>query len=98
MNKCEDRSLKFEWDRINNDTYGNPRYVTHFLNLVTEDLRGVDLSLKYALVCKFANKLGGKKFHNKQYGGGVVFQSYNLKSTENYIIEQMNKVNEKVTL
>jgi hypothetical protein len=24
-----------------------------------------------------AKKLGGRKFHNKQYGGGIVFESYN---------------------
>jgi hypothetical protein len=23
-----------------------------------------------------ARKLGGRKFHNKQFGGGVVFQAY----------------------
>ena len=23
-----------------------------------------------------ARKLGGRKFHNKQYGGGIVFQAY----------------------
>jgi hypothetical protein len=53
--------------RINNDTNGNPRYVIHFLQL----------SDSYARALYLARQIGGKKFHNKQYGGGIVFQSYN---------------------
>lgn len=69
------------FERVRNDTYGNPRYVCHFLEL---DLHGPDkgigfgLSERYAIACKLANKAGGRKFHNKQYGGGIVFQSYSL--------------------
>lgn len=55
--------------RINNDTNGNPRYVFHFLELADN----------YSEALKIAKKIGGKKFHNKQYGGGIVIQSYNLK-------------------
>jgi hypothetical protein len=53
--------------RINNDINGNPRYVIHFLQLSNDYTRALYL----------AKQLGGKKFHNKQYGGGIVFQSYN---------------------
>ena len=53
--------------RINNDTNGNPRYVVHFLQIAETYERALFL----------ARKIGGRKFHNKQYGGGVVFQSYN---------------------
>jgi hypothetical protein len=31
---------------------------------------------KYALALHRASKIGGRKFHNKQYGGGIVFQCY----------------------
>ena len=31
--------------------------------------------------------MGGKKFHNKQYGGGIVFQSYNINKLGNKILE-----------
>lgn len=55
--------------RINNDTNGNPRYVFHFLELADN----------YSEALKIAKKIGGKKFHNKQFGGGIVIQSYNLK-------------------
>jgi hypothetical protein len=66
--------------RVNNDVNGNPRYVIHFLALLTEQEKQ-DLSVlnRYAVAIARAKKLfGGKKFHNKQYGGGIVFQSYNV--------------------
>lgn len=67
--------------RVRNDTYGNPRYVCHFLEL---DIIGPDkspwlgISERYTMACILAKKAGGRKFHNKQYGGGIVFQSYSL--------------------
>lgn len=83
------------WTHIKNDTNGNPRYVCHFLELLKEDEKGnnwdVDISVKYERALKRAKEIGGKKFHNKQYGGGIVFQSYSLKETENHIRELLNK-------
>lgn len=68
--------------RINNDVNGNPRYVCHFLNLNTRaELDAdpwIDISAKYALAVKRANSIGGRKYHNRQYGGGIVFQSYSI--------------------
>ena len=61
--------------RVNNDTSGNPRYVVHFLTIAND----------YDVAVKLANKIGGKKYHNRQYGGGIVFQSYNLKSLKQKI-------------
>lgn len=84
---------KIDWVRVNNDVNGNPRYVCHFLNLNTKeelDKTGsewVDTSEKYRLALQRAKKIGGKKFHNKQYGGGIVFQSYNINETEKHIAE-----------
>jgi hypothetical protein len=63
---------KIDFKRVNNDTNGNPRYVCHFLNIADN----------YEQAVKLANTIGGKKFHNKQYGGGIVFQSYNIDNTE----------------
>lgn len=63
------------FSRITNDTNGNPRYVIHYLN--------VDRDYDKAL--KIAKKIGGKKFHNNQYGGGIVFQSYNISETAKYL-------------
>ena len=61
-----------KWSRIDNDINGNPRYVCHYLNFNTH------ATVSYEEALKAAKTLGGKKFHNKQYGGGIVFQSYNL--------------------
>ena len=64
-----------EFTRVNNDVYGNPRYVTHFFSL----LKGDEQTLSnYNLAVKRANKLGGKKYRGKDFGGGIVFQSYDL--------------------
>jgi len=31
----------------------------------------------YERALYLSRQLGGRKFHNKQYGGGIAFQSYN---------------------
>ena len=72
---------KWEWTRINNDSNGNSRYVVHFLPLVGDLILTVKnskmtIEQRYKIACKRANKLGGRKFHNKSYGGGIVFQAY----------------------
>lgn len=91
-----------EFTRVNNDVNGNPRYVCHFLNLITdkdeaqikEDFAATlardpfkFTSLKYEFAVERAHKIGGKRFHNKQYGGGIVFQSYNIYDTEKALLE-----------
>jgi len=81
---------KIEFTRVNNDVNGNPRFACHFLNLLNDNLRynyELSISEKYNIALKFAKKIGGKKFHNKQYGGGIVFQSYNINETEKQIEE-----------
>lgn len=83
---------KIEFTRVNNDVNGNPRYVCHFYNLLTEkqsnDRTGYDfISKQYTQALKTAKKIGGRKFHNKQYSGGIVFQSYNIQDTEKSILE-----------
>lgn len=85
-----------DFKRINNDTNGNPRYVTHFLNLITEQDREKtkDISYLYQIATKRANKIGGRKYHTKKFGGGIVFQSYNIQDTINRINELLNQVGE----
>lgn len=73
-----------ELTRVNNDTNGNPRYVAHFLALLTgaETARTgaawIDIPKKYEIALRRAHAIGGRKFHNKQFGGGIVFQCYGL--------------------
>ena len=78
-----------DFTRINNDVNGNPRYVCHFLNLVTDAERPQRIQEKYNLALQRAKNMGGKKYHNKTYGGGIVFQSYNLVATERDIKETL---------
>jgi hypothetical protein len=94
-----------DWTRLTNDINGNPRYVCHFFNILTEsekhkdfspDKQGIDgavssLDKQYKLALNRAKKLGGRKYHNKQYGGGIVFQSHNIKETEKQILDLLNK-------
>jgi hypothetical protein len=63
--------------RINNDTNGNPRFVVHYLQLADTYERALYLG----------RQLGGRKFHNKQYGGGIAFQSYNTEQLAEKIAE-----------
>lgn len=72
---------QINFKRINCDVNGNPRYVCHFLKL----------SNNYDEALKIAKKAGGRKFHNKQYGGGIAFTTYNLDEIKEFILA--NKVN-----
>jgi hypothetical protein len=83
---------KISFTRINNDSNGNPRYVVHFLNFLNDEERSfLPFSKKYEYALKKAKMLGGKKYDNKQYGGGVVFQSYNTMDLEKKINDLRDK-------
>ena len=97
-------NTQIEFTRINNDVNGNPRYVCHFLALVNDKDREqaeqreksvkpfqFSISHLYDIAIKKAHTIGGKKFHNKQFGGGIVFQSYNIGDTEKDVQELKNK-------
>lgn len=77
--------------RINSDINGNPRYVVHFLNVLSKEEKnnesgGLDrIENLYTLALLKARAIGGRRFHNKQYGGGIVFQSYNESELKNDI-------------
>lgn len=87
-------SNQIEFTRINNDVNGNPRYVCHFLNFLPDDKMSRDyggVSEAYAMAVKQANKIGGRKYHTKNYGGGIVFQSYNIHDLEKSILKNRLK-------
>ena len=74
--------------RVNNDVNGNPRYVLHFLEVLNKEEQAfLPFSKKYEYALKKAKVIGGRKFHNKQYGGGIVFQSYNTDNLKENIID-----------
>jgi hypothetical protein len=84
------KTAKINFLRVNNDVNGNPRYVCHYSNLLTNAesnyTTGLSISDRYNAALNRARKIGGRKFHNKQYGGGIVFQSYNIQETEKDIL------------
>ena len=75
--------------RVPSDACGNPRYAVHFLNLNTREELDRDpwipISDKYNLATKRANTIGGRRYHCKRYGGGIVFQSYSIDETAAHI-------------
>jgi len=76
--------------RVNNDINGNPRYVVHFLNILNnEENSFLPFNKKYEYSLKKAKIIGGKKYDNKQYGGGIVFQSYNSDDLKRKIVKVM---------
>jgi hypothetical protein len=70
-----------DFKRIDSDINGNPRYVIHFKNIASD----------YDDALRIAKKVGGKKYHNKKYGGGVAFQSYNVSETAKYLNDAIKK-------
>jgi hypothetical protein len=82
--------------RVNNDINGNPRYVIHFLDLLTDkeqdeikaNARPFQfINDMYNEAINKAKTIGGKKYRGKDFGGGIVFQSYNLYDTAKDINE-----------
>lgn len=87
---------KIDFTRVNNDVNGNPRLVVHFLQLLTKeelDSNLLPIGIKYDLALMRAKTVGGKKFHNKSYGGGIVFQEYEscLDATVNRAFESFEQ-------
>ena len=71
-----------DFTRINNDTNGAPRYVIHFLALDKYGYQSsIQLSERYNLALVLSKQANGRKFHNKQYGGGIAFATYSLDDT-----------------
>lgn len=81
--------------RVNNDVNGNPRYVIHFLNLLTSKEQD-EISAKarpmqaisdmYTEAVNKASYIGGKRYRGKDFGGGIVFQAPNIQ-------DKVNKIN-----
>lgn len=86
---------KINFTRINNDVNGNPRYVVHFLQILTPSEKegaintrfyetyGLNaVSQLYALAVQRSHKIGGRRYHTRAYGGGIVFSTYNTTELE----------------
>lgn len=69
---------RITFKKITSTQLGSPRYVCHFLHLLTQDeLNGIGIAIteRYAVAVRRAHKIGGKKYHTGDYGGGIVFTS-----------------------
>ena len=68
--------------RVDADVNGNPRYVVHYLAIPFRERReGEDFAAHQSAHIESTRRaLGGKRYRAKWFGGGIVFQSYNLKA------------------
>jgi hypothetical protein len=75
--------------RVNNCVNGNPRYAVHFLHLLTKEERNSndDINTMYIKAIHKAKAIGGRKYHTKSYGGGIVFSSYNVRDEISEILK-----------
>ena len=76
------QNKEIEVFRIPNDLNGNPRYVVHFM----------DLNIKLADYDNINKLYGFKKYRAKWFGGGVVFQSYNIEDTLNFALDKVKEI------
>lgn len=74
--------------QIKHNINGNPRYVIHFLNFLNSEEQKTNVKDGYVLALKKAKTIGGRKFHNKQFGGGIVFAPSNLQ----YLVNSINNL------
>lgn len=96
--------------RIKNDINGNPRRVFHFTELITDqdrtdhrnryNLDSVEFRTNalYELALSRSRAIGGRKFHNKQYGGGIVIQAYSDDEVIKLIEGLLAKINEEESI
>lgn len=71
------------------DTYGNPRFVVHYLafpNLNPDPehrANGIEqiMAMSDLYIENVRHAVGGKRYRGRDFGGGIVFQSYNVEAT-----------------
>jgi len=56
--------------KVTHDINGNPRYVVHYLDVAGEGETYFQVSRRF-----------GRKYRAKWFGGGIVFQSYDVKGS-----------------
>lgn len=68
--------------QVNNDSFGNPRYVIHYLEIADT----------YSEALAIIRKIGGKMYTAKWYGGGLVFSTYTLENTLEELLKLAGKL------
>lgn len=82
------KSKEIKFTKIKGDVNGNPRYVCHYLDLLSEKDKKAG-RYTYEQAIKRANSIGGRKYNTNKYAGGIVFQSYNTESLQKIIHETL---------
>ena len=85
-------SAAIDFTRVKSDINGNPRYVCHFFGMLTHSETVSGGNGLYELALARARKIGGKKFHNRQFGGGIVFVSYAIEETQGRIAKLLKEL------
>jgi hypothetical protein len=90
--------LEITAHKVNHDVNGNPRWVVHFLDLLTDAERedcqreaqaqqGFAVPIMFEKALAKARKVGGCKYRAKWFGGGIVFQGYHIEGDISQVIE-----------
>ena len=74
----------YSWYRLDDDAIGNPRIMTHFLNLVSpkqkseaHDMHPTDMIATIDTMEQWAKRaIHGKTYRAQWFGGGIVWSSY----------------------
>ena len=80
-----------DWKRIKNDINGNGRWVCHWTALEAKRDYKLTLAERYAKAVELAHEIGGRKYHTKDYGGGIVFQTHGPDEMEPIIAALLEK-------
>ena len=71
------------------DYYGNPRFVVHYMRFPNLDpdpeyrasgIEGI-VSMQERYIDNVRRAVGGTRYRGKEFGGGIVFTSYNVEAT-----------------
>ena len=68
--------------QVDNNAYGNLRYVIHYREVADT----------YSEALALSRKIGGKMYTTKWYGGGIVFSTYTLEQTLNELMAHAGKL------
>lgn len=78
------------------DYYGNPRFVVHFLEFPNLDpdpeyrASGIDeiVAMQDRYIDNVRHAVGGRRYRGRDFGGGIVFTSYNVRETLRHALAQ----------
>lgn len=78
-----------DFKQVKNTVNGVPRYVIHFLEFLSNEESEVKYRLfdsptfedRYRIAVNNSRQFGGKIYRGKDFGGGIVLESYNISAT-----------------